>query len=294
MCSSGRFLDGSKAITASVFNGGFLIDDPQSYFFIFLTDFFLLPKSFLVHGKHISIFLNISPSFFGLDNFVKQNLILAIDLNQIFLWFMVVGSNMPFVEKIHVAGIRHIKLWFFVDYAVNTFEVAGVVILVVEVGVATGVGWPVVVECFLHKEEELYSIAILSIDIYFGEKEEEGNKWGGRAKRFRMKKESAGSRFGKTYLHFSASEHAVVQISNSPEAILDLVEFYQGHLLVSRLPEDVHWLQVSIIAEDIVEGILVADLFFEGRDVKGVGGRVDSYWLFLGESRWGEEYLSKD
>lgn len=53
---------------------------------------------------------------------------------------MVVGSNMPFVEKIHVAGIRHIKLWFFVDYAVNTFEVAGVVILVVEVGVATGVG----------------------------------------------------------------------------------------------------------------------------------------------------------
>ena len=81
MCSSGRFLDGSKTITAPVLNGGFLIDDPQSYFFIFLTDFFLLPEPLLMHGKHISIFFNISPSFFGLNNFVKQNLVLAINLS---------------------------------------------------------------------------------------------------------------------------------------------------------------------------------------------------------------------
>ena len=51
---------------------------------------------------------------------------------------------------------------------------------------------------------------------------------------------------------------------------------------------------MSIVAEDIVEGILVADLFFEGGDVKGVGGRVDGYGLFLGESGWGEVYLSKE
>ena len=53
---------------------------------------------------------------------------------------MVVGSNMPLIKKIHVAGIGHIKLWFFVDYTVDTFEVAGVFILVVEVGVVAGIG----------------------------------------------------------------------------------------------------------------------------------------------------------
>lgn len=63
---------------------------------------------------------------------------------------------------------------------------------------------------------------------------------GGRAKRVRMKRESAGSRFGETYLHFSTSKYAVVQISYRPEAILDLVIFDQSHLLVSRLPQDVH------------------------------------------------------
>ena len=140
MCSSGRFLYGSKAITASVFDCSFLIDNPQGYFFIFLADFFLFPKPLLVHGKHISIFLNISPSFFSLYNLVKQNLVLAVNLSQILLRFMVVGSNMPLIKKIHVAGIGHIKLWFFVDYTVDTFEVAGVFILVVEVGVVAGIG----------------------------------------------------------------------------------------------------------------------------------------------------------
>ena len=51
---------------------------------------------------------------------------------------------------------------------------------------------------------------------------------------------------------------------------------------------------MSVVAEDIVEGILVADLFFERGDVEGVGGRVDGYGLFLGESGWGEVYLSKE
>ena len=96
---------------------------------------------------------------------------------------MVVGSHVPFVEKIHVAGIGHIQLRLFVDYAVDAFEVAGVVVLVVEVGVVAGVGRSVVVECFLHKEE-LYSIAILIIyqHLFWGKRRKKVNGCGREGK----------------------------------------------------------------------------------------------------------------
>ena len=57
---------------------------------------------------------------------------------------------MAFVEETHVEGRRHVYFRFLVDNVFDTFEVAFVVVLLVEVGVQAGVRRTVVVEGFRH------------------------------------------------------------------------------------------------------------------------------------------------
>jgi len=155
--SSGRFFAGSEPVTRPVLNCGFLVDDPEGYFFVLLTDFFLLSKALLVHGQHVAIFLNFSLSFLGVDDLVKENLIFRVDLNEIFLRTMVIGAGVTFIEEVHVASICEINLWLFGDNLLNATEISRVVIFMIEIGIRTVVDGAVVVESFLHKEE-LYSI----------------------------------------------------------------------------------------------------------------------------------------
>ena len=123
MSSSGRFLAGAETITRPVFNSGPLVDNPQGYLLVLLTDFFLLPEALLVHGQHVSIFLDVGLTFLGVDDLVKKDLILRVNLNKIFLRTMVIGTSMTFIEEVHVPGIRQIDFRFFGNNVLNTIEV---------------------------------------------------------------------------------------------------------------------------------------------------------------------------
>ena len=83
-----------------------------------------------------------------------------------------------------------------------------------------------------------------------------------------MKRESYAG-LGEGNLHFSAGEQGVMQCSNSPKTVLDVVVPHQGHILVRRLFENVHIRHLTLLLEDFHEGLLVAGVLLEGGDVQG-------------------------
>jgi hypothetical protein len=63
-------------------------------------------------------------------------------------------------------------------------------------------------------------------------------------------------------LHLPAREQLIVQVGNGLEAVLHRVELHQRHVLLVRVAQDLDRLDLPVLAEDLVERALFADLFF--------------------------------
>lgn len=68
-----------------------------------------------------------------------------------------------------------------------------------------------------------------------------------------------------------------MKCSYSSETVLNAVIFYQSHSFVHRLLQNMNVLNAAIFAEDVVKGLLIADVPFERGDMKSVRRRVDCY-----------------
>lgn len=66
-----------------------------------------------------------------------------------------------------------------------------------------------------------------------------------------------------------------MQVSNRLETVLHRVELHQRHVLFIRIAQDLYRLNSPVLAEDLVQGVLSADVLLEGTHVQGLGRGVD-------------------
>ena len=55
-----------------------------------------------MHGQHVPVLNMLDLSFFGSDDLVEQNLVLRIDLGELFLRTVTIGPQVAFVEEGHI------------------------------------------------------------------------------------------------------------------------------------------------------------------------------------------------
>ena len=65
-----------------------------------------------------------------------------------------------------------------------------------------------------------------------------------------------------------------MQVGDSFKAILNGIEFYQRHVFLIRIAENLNCLNFSILTEDFIEGIFTANLFLQRAYMESLGGRI--------------------
>ena len=91
-------------------------------------------------------------------------------------------------------------------------------------------------------------------------------------------------RLGEGDLHFAAGEGLVVEVGDGLEAVLHRVELDQGHVLLVGVAEDLDGLHLAVLAEDVVERVLLADLLLQRAHVQRLRGRVHRQRAVRGET----------
>ncbi len=119
-----------------------------------------------MQGYSISLLTLIPLALLGTDYLIQKYLIIRGDLCEVLIGFVISGYFLAFIEKAHVLGHADIGLWLFTDDIFDSFEVASVVVLLVEGGCEAVIRGTIVIKGLLHIGRILYRLLIYNLTFH--------------------------------------------------------------------------------------------------------------------------------